>query len=92
MDKEQEEFEKNVLATKLGSQKDKYKVLKRLLGTPSAQPPCLKRDVEGPYGENAGTLTMNPNEVDEITQRAWKDVYDGNVDDGKAHKAAFFKR
>ena len=40
---------------------------------------CLLRDQAGPRGEATGTYSTQPKEVDEITQRAWGDIYRGNI-------------
>ena len=81
------------MIAKLESAKEKHKVLRRLLGDPTAQPlTCLKRDQVGPQGQDIGTYTMQPAEIDAITQRAWKKVYDGNCSDGRDRATDFFSR
>ena len=40
-----------------------------------------KRDRTGSAGQQVGTVTTDPCEVDSIAIRAWKNIYDGNVAD-----------
>ena len=52
---------------------------RRALETKTIKPlTALTRDLEGPNGEPAGTITCNPTEVDQIATRAWSKLYLGN--------------
>ena len=59
--------------------------LKTMSAAINATPPKpllhAKRDRVGPNGQQVGTITTNPHEVDGIAIRAWQAIYCGNVKD-----------
>eukprot|EP00973_Karenia_brevis_P033617 4635451-Karenia_brevis.AAC.1 len=53
-----------------------HKKVSSLLKEGSAKPlDMLERDI----GPKKGTLTSDPNEIDDIARRAWKPIFDGNA-------------
>ena len=58
--------------------KDGIKQLSRAIESEPAKPLlCVKRDRDTPDGGKQGEITTNPEEVDAIVKRAWKEIYDG---------------
>ena len=63
--------------------KKKHVAVRSALNGPLAKPlTCLKRDRIGPNGQQKGSYTCDPIEMDGIAKRAWNAIYDGNVKDG----------
>ena len=52
----------------------------------------LERDREGPQGQEAGTITTDPKEIDGIVKRAWKKIYAGTKDDTKKATEEFLEK
>ena len=42
---------------------------------------AIKRDRTGPAGESQGTVTHDPDEIDDVPRRAWGGIYEGNQKD-----------
>ena len=50
---------------------------------------ALKRSKPGPRGQNKGTVTTKPREIDEIIQYVYGEIYRGNVIDA-AHMVKYY--
>ena len=61
---------------------------------PTPPKPLLraKRDRDGPNGEQVGSITTDPAEVDAIATRAWQAIYNGNVKDLYFEAKSFIKK
>lgn len=69
------------------------KVMSKAVGLRPASPLLhAVRDILGPAGQAIGSVTTSPTEVDGIARRAWKAIYDGNVENLKGAAKDFISK
>ena len=66
--------------------KGQWEINKSMRGESASPLAALKRKKKGPRGQAPGTITTDPEEVDEIIREAYGKIYAGNVQEKKVDK------
>ena len=72
-----------------GYHKRAYRFIKSAVAHPLQ---FLARTRIGPLGQEIGTLTSDPMELDTIVHESYDPIYEGNIDDHNAHADGFIKK